>query len=242
MADGALAFAAPRNPRLAQLAAQIHRLQSRGQAPPVHIPCGLAELDAALGGGFSAAAIHELIASEAGAAVRTVALRAAARAASSGRWIIVIDPDRDLYPPALPAQGVPLDRLIVVRAPRTGDAVWVTEQVLRCRAVAAVVVPMRAIDAYISRRLQLAAEAGGTLGLILRREARGGATFAASRIHCEPRAGPNGTRHLRITLLKLRDGRLREPFVVEVPDAADSVSVHAAFADATRAARRRLGS
>ena len=231
----------PKNPRLAQLAEQIRQLHHRGLPPPSRCPSGLPALDAALGGGFATAAVHELLAPLAGAAVWSVALRTAARAAGSSKWILYIDTQQDLYPPALAQLGVPLGRLIVVRASHTTDALWVCEQTLRCRAVAAVVLPLRTIDANASRRLQLAAEAAGSLGLLLRSAADGGPTFAASRLRCDPFVGEAGVRRLRITVLKLREGRPREPFVVELPDAADVVPAHSVSTDGTGATRRCVG-
>jgi hypothetical protein len=234
-------IATPKNPRLAQLAEQIRQLHYRGCPPPPRCPSGLYELDAALGGGFALAAVHELVAAEAGAPAWRVALCTAAHAAAGNKWIFYIDTRQELYPPGVAQLGVPLGRLLVVRTPRSADALWVGEQVLRCRAVAAVVLPVRTIDAYASRRLQLAAEAGGSLGLIIRDDQRGGHTFAASRLRLEPLVGPAGIRRMRVTVLKLRDGRPREPFVVELPDAADSVPAHAIPADRAGPARRCVG-
>ena len=187
------------------------------------------ELDAALGGGFVTAAIHELIAPQDGVAAHSLALHVAARAAGRHKWIFYIDTQLDLYPPGVAQLGVSLGRLMIARTPHVADALWVCEQVLRCRAVAAVVLPLRTLDGYASRRLQLAAEAGG------------GPTFAASRLRCTSLAGEPGVRRMLITVLKVREGRPGEPFAVEWPDAPDSVPAHSIFADGAGVARRRLG-
>ncbi|MEW6249853.1 MAG: hypothetical protein AB1716_04345 [Planctomycetota bacterium] len=226
----------PRNPRLAQLAEQIRRMQRRGAAP--RVASGLPALDAALDGGFVTAAVHELVAAAAGAAAHSLALRVAARAANRDRWVLYIDTPQDLYPPALAQLGVSLARLLVVRPWRAGDALWVCEQALQCRAVAAVVLPLRSVDALASRRLQLAAEAGRSLGLLVRSDERGGPTFAATRLRCEPLRAARHTRRMRVTVLKQQEGAPGEPFVVEWPDAPDSVPAHAVPADRAGAARR----
>ncbi len=213
----------PKNPRLAQLAEQVRQLCSRGRSSPPRCSSGLPGLDAVLGGGFAAAAVHELLAGAEGAAVRSVALRTAAHAAGRSKWIFYIDTGADLCPSGVVQLGVPLGRLLVVRTPRAADALWVCEQALRCRAVGAVVLPLRTIDAYASRRLQLAAEAGGGLGLLICSDERGGGTFAASRLRFDPLVGEGAVRRLLVTVLKLREGRPCEPLVVELPDAADSV-------------------
>ncbi len=218
-----------RDPRLVGLAAQVRRLQRRHRVCDKARRCasGLAELDEVLGGGFVRGGVHELVAAREGAAAYTVALRTAARAASANKWLFYVDVGQDLYPPALAQMGVPLGRLIVVRTAWLTDALWVCEQVLRCRGVGAVVLPVRKLDAYVSRRLQLAAEAGEGLGLLIRREADGGQIFAASRLYFEPMIGGKGSRRMRVSVLKLREGRPCEPFVVELPDAADFMSVAA---------------
>jgi protein ImuA len=235
----------------------------------------LPELDAALGGGFVVAAVHELVAVEEGVAAWSLALRTAARAAGSHKWVFYIDSHQELYPPGVVQLGVPLGRLLVIRVSWSVDALWVCEQSLRCRAVAAVVLPLRTIDAYrfvakgdryrerptqrsregpparsrspfstdtyVSRRLQLAAEAGGSLGLLIRRGRCEGHTFAASRLRLEPLVGPAGVRRIQVTVLKLREGRPCAPFVVEWPDAADSVPAPAVPVDGAGVARQCIG-
>jgi hypothetical protein len=146
--------------------------------------------------------------------------------------VFYIDTTGDFYPPGAAQLGLPLDRLLVIRTLRTADALWVCEQALRCQAIAAVVLPIRSIDAYVSRRLQLAAEKGGGLGFLLRSEPRGGHTFAATRLRLDPLPNKDPipqcvgdgvldslvpTCRLRITLLKLRDGRPTEPFELFLP-------------------------
>lgn len=199
--------------RLAELAEQIRQLQERRRPPASRCPSGLPALDDVLGGGFINGAVHELITTEEGVAALSLALRVAANAAGNhadsmnedhlhstqrwpARWIVYIDTQGDLYPPGATQLGVSLERLVVVRAPRATDALWVCEQTLRCGAVAAVVCPLRTIDAYASRRLQLAAEAGDSLGLLVCSAAAGGPTFAASRLQCEAGIRPSDKIHL----------------------------------------------
>ncbi len=102
------------------------------------------------------------------------------------RWLVYIDNDGSLFPPALAAMSVPLERLLVVRVSRMTDVLWTFEQCLRCRAVAAVIATLRELDAYVSRRLQLAAEQGASLGFVLRPDTHVGHTFAATRLRIDP--------------------------------------------------------
>ncbi|MBU0638616.1 MAG: hypothetical protein KKB50_07110 [Planctomycetes bacterium] len=230
----------PKNPRLAELARQIQNLRGGGYVRAARCPSGLPALDRILGGGFPVASLHELLASGGSAAVWTVALMTATRAAGRHRWILYLDTAGDFYPPGVAQLGVPLGRLLVIRTRRQSEALWVCEQALRCRAVAAVVAPLRRLDTRVSRRLQLAAENGGGLALVIRTEASHGHTFAATRLRFEPLVGATELRRMLVTVLKLREGRPAEPFVLELPDAAGPLSAHAPSGHRAGSARRRV--
>ncbi len=192
---------------LEQLRRQIERIQSHRRGAVRRCPSGLAALDRALGGGFILGGLHELIAGAAGAPTRTIALLAALRALAAdgavpasedavGRperlqpWLLYIDGLGDFYPPAAAQLGIPLERLLIIRAAQPSEALWACEQALRCPAVAAVIVALpRPIDAHASRRLQLAAESGSGLAfLLLDRSMRRGAAAVTSR-DCGASAG-----------------------------------------------------
>ena len=93
---------------------------------------------------------------------------AAREAAAEGGAIVVMDRRGEFYPPAAAALGVNLDNMIVIRAANKKDELWALDQALRCVGVAAVWAPVERIDWRTFRRLQLAAETGGGLGLLLR--------------------------------------------------------------------------
>ena len=103
----------------------------------------------------------------------------------SSRHIVLVDTFGDFYPPAVCRYGIALDRLIVVRPKSEKDAFWAIDQSLRCSAVAAVVASLRHLDERLSRRLQLAAESSGCIGLILRPDHRRTKSFAAVRMLVE---------------------------------------------------------
>lgn len=90
-------------------------------------------------------------------------------------------------PRALP-EGV-AERLHLIEA-RTGtDLLWAVEEVLRSRPVSLVVAePEKPISLTAGRRLQLAAEAGRTTGLMLIRQGRG-SNAVESRWQCDPLPG-----------------------------------------------------
>ncbi|RMF80147.1 MAG: hypothetical protein D6744_08475, partial [Planctomycetota bacterium] len=142
--------------------------------------------------------------------------------AARGSWLLLVDADGDFYPPAAARLGVPLSRLLLIRTGRRAAEIqWVCEQALRCGAIAAVIAPAAHLDAYASRRLQLAAETGGGLGLLLRNEPAHGHTFAASRLRVEPASSPGARPAVRIVVLKVREGRPASPFVIDLADDAE---------------------
>jgi hypothetical protein len=118
----------------------------------------------------------------------------------------VLDHAREFYPPAAAALGLRLESLVVVQAARPADNLWALDQALRCTGVAAVVAWPEKIDARTFRRLQLAAEEGGSLGLLLRpARVRDEPSWADVRLLVEPQPGKAaGERRLRIEILRCR--------------------------------------
>jgi len=151
---------------------------------------GLAELDEALGGGLPLGSICEIAAERAGTRGLSLALRLARGAADGARAIFVIDLAGDFYPPAAAQLGVSLERLVIVRPGRADEAVWATEQILRCGGAGPVVARLGDVDVRAARRLQLAAEASGGVGLLVGGRTHGAAgNFAAVRMVVKPDGG-----------------------------------------------------
>jgi hypothetical protein len=141
--------------------------------------------------------------------------------------------------------GVPLDRLVVLRPQNARDAFWAVDQSLRCSAVAAVIAPLSRLDERASRRLQLAAESSGCLGLVLRSAGRVGKSFAAVRLLVEGKAGDVRANTFsraapfmqegqpahdacvcRITLLTVREGMPAGPLEVDLHHETGTGAVH----------------
>jgi protein ImuA len=99
-----------------------------------------------------------------------------------------------------------LEQLIVVRAGNAAANLWALDQALRCRAVAAVLAWPEKLDGRVFRRLQLAAEEGGGLGLLIRPDAaRYDPSWADVRILVEPLPPTslrNARRRLRLGLTR----------------------------------------
>jgi len=139
------------------------------------------------------------------------------------RGIILLDAHEDFYPPAAWQHGVAPGRFIVIRARDVRDAFWAVDQSLRCAGVAAVIAPLANLDERHSRRLQLAAESSGCLGLILKpSDRRHTRSFAAVRVLVEgvPCAKParwaGDSYPCRVTLLAVREGMPAEPILVDL--------------------------
>ena len=246
-----------RSERLRRLRAMLARCRHRHRGTDRRfIATGLAGLDGALPhGGLPSGAVTEILCSLDGGGATTLALRAALAAAGRSRWVVVVDTRGDFYPPAAWRMGVNVDRLVVIRRLGLREALWAVDQTLRCSAVAAVVAPVNQLEDAVSRRLQLAAESGDALGLLLRPATGRRHSFAAVQMLVEPlglisqddhrpvaadlRVGrldtPRPTRRsaatdeslkslfdsarlCRVTLVKVREGRPAEPFVIDLND------------------------
>jgi hypothetical protein len=198
-----------------QIVHELHRrlkaFESGGEGPDVDGPdvdgapavlsSGCAALDRLLPtGGFPRGSLVEWLADEAGGAGAGVLAMLAAREASikastgtnaegaaQGKAVVVLDRQQTFYPPAAAALGVDLETAIVVRARSAAEELWALDQILRCPGVAAVWGPVAKIDPRWFRRLQLAAERGGALGLLLRpASVRGRPSWAWAQIGVAP--------------------------------------------------------
>ena len=83
-----------------------------------------------------------------------------------------------------------LRRSIFVEAPDRASRLWAIDLALRCAGLACVVGDGRGFDVGATRRLQLAARAGGTLGLLARPPTEAGAPSVASSRWLVRRAPP----------------------------------------------------
>ncbi len=141
-----------------------------------HLPLGVPEFDRALPGrGLRLGCIHEVGGDEAATGFCAVLLARAGGGGGGRRgsllWLARRD---DLYAPGLVRYGIGAGRLLVVSGlNRQADMLWAMEEALRCRALAGVVAEAEAIGLTAGRRLMLAAEGTGVLGLVLSREGGG---------------------------------------------------------------------
>jgi protein ImuA len=152
---------------LDQLRARLARLDQQRTDRPI-LPLGLAAVDRVLpGGGLARGCLHELCGAPERAAAAGFAAALLGRLAAEGH-ALWIGPQSDLYAPGLAAQGLPPERLIVVRAGSRDARLWGLEEALRSPGLTAVLAEIDRLTLTQSRRLQLAAEAKGVTAFLLR--------------------------------------------------------------------------
>lgn len=196
---------------LAALRARIARLDRSGAGAGAagHIPLCPAIDQALPGGGLARAGLHEVLAADPGAATGFCALLLARSLAGHGGAALWIAAEPDAWPQGLARFGLGPADLVLVHARRPADALWAMEEALRCPGVAGALLVGPSLDLTSARRLQLAAEAGGALGLLLREDADPASTTAALtrwRVASAPGAGDP---RWELELLRCRGGKPR---------------------------------
>lgn len=196
--------------------------------------------------------VHELLfdaCSGEGAPMR-VALWCLKAVMGSVRGALVwCDVDREMYPPGLWLSGFCLNRLCLLR-PRRVDLVWAVAECLRCRGVGAVVgqLPARLSRVEV-RRLQLAAELGGGVGILMREMGRGDDIYAAAtRWRVRSVAGDKRWQRWKLELVHGQGRQLGESYLLECCRAAEPVfqitevcvRASAGVGDNTETASRRV--
>jgi cell division inhibitor SulA/protein ImuA len=196
---------------------------SSTEGAPKTLPTGFRRLDERLpGGGWPLDTLIELLLPAHGVGELNL-LVPALRELGSGesgprRWIAWIRPPHLPYAPALLGAGLDPARMLIVQPQglRRGlspqgtvpssqsldPALWAMEQALRSRACAAALGWADTVDSNSLRRLKLAAEEGGSLGILFRPLRRASEPSPASlRLLLEPRG-----RSLDVLILKSRGG------------------------------------
>lgn len=235
----------PKPPAIPSLINQLRQELARWQSPRNSpgegiISTGCPPWDALLPeGGFRRGSLVEWLADGEGTGRLTLALHLARQASQDGGVVIVLDPERNLFPPAVFHCGIPPQALIVVQPANPGEHLWALEQSLRCRAVAAVLAGLEKLDPLVFRRLQIAAEQGGSLGLLFRPEwVRPEPTWAEVRFRVEPRPGGlAGRRRVTIEVLRLRGGSPGGCIELEIDDETGTVHLAPPMAHPTAAYR-----
>ncbi len=194
---------------LDSLRADVWRAASLAAAPAQTVPTGDALLDAQLpGGGWPRGALTELL-QDPGVHNEWRLLLPALVQCGSGPVALVAAPHRP-FAPALQAQGLAAQRLLWLCATSASpaDALWASEQALRCAAIDAVLAWLPQARPEQLRRLHSAAAEHNKLLFVLRdARAQAQASPAVLRLYI----APDAQAALCVHIVKRRGPTLQTP-------------------------------
>ncbi|MCH4559233.1 ImuA family protein [Mesorhizobium jarvisii] len=156
---------------ISDLRDRIARLEGGNTRQRAVLPFGVASIDSHLpGGGLALGALHEVAGGGNGAidgaAASLFAAGIAARTQGKVLWCVT---RQDLFAPAIAQVGLHPDRVIYVEAGDDKSLLACFEEGLRHVGLGAVVAEVARLSMTASRRLQLASEASGAMGIAIRR-------------------------------------------------------------------------
>src|SRR5216683_7574925 len=159
------------NAIVAALRERIRCLEGRARHRRAVLPFGIKAIDERLPeGGLALGALHEVAGGGNGAIDGAAAALFAAGIASRTRgqvlWCVT---RQDLFAPAIAQAGLAPDRVIYVEAGDEKSVLACFEEGLRHGGLGAVVAEVARLSMTASRRLQLAAENSGAIGVAIRR-------------------------------------------------------------------------
>ncbi|WP_457584499.1 ImuA family protein [Ensifer canadensis] len=246
---------AARDRVISELRDRIASLEGSAAKTAACLGFGVPEIDASLpGGGLSHGALHEFAGGGAGtvdgAAAALCVAGIAARTKGPILWCLTRP---DLFFPALAQAGLSAERLIFAEADREEDVLASMEEGLSYGGLGAVVGEIVRLPMTASRRLQLAAEKTGTMGLIVRRWRRqaeasdfGQPTASTTRWRVSalpseelPVPGVGRPRWL-LELMRVKAGECAE-FIVGACDATGRIHLSSGSGDRENQAGRRRG-
>ncbi|MFH1265229.1 MAG: hypothetical protein ABIK89_05835 [Planctomycetota bacterium] len=219
-----------------ELVGQLRRIEGFARktageplSEPEALSTGLEALDRMLpAGGFVRGSLVEWLAEGEGAGAAMLAIVLARPTLQAGGALVVVDAEGEFYAPAAAGLGVPLERTVVVRPSDSRDALWAFEQSLRCPGVAVSLYRAERLNGRQGRRLQLASEIGGGLGLLVRPlSARREPSWADVRLLVRPMpvVSSSSGRRWRMELLRCRGGMSGGELELELNDETGFVRV-----------------
>ncbi|MDH5649820.1 MAG: translesion DNA synthesis-associated protein ImuA [Gammaproteobacteria bacterium] len=193
--------------------ADIWRGNGLPAADSSSLATGFPDLDALLpGGGWPQGTLTEILMPQEGVGALSIVMPALAKLSQAKRWLAWVAPPYIPYAPAMVSAGVDLSRVLLVHPRATVDGLWAVEQALRSGTCGAVLAWLAGGESNTLRRLQLAAEAGNSWGILFRPEhvARQ-ASPAAVRLKLRA-----ASRGVDINVIKRRGGWATGPLHLEV--------------------------
>lgn len=233
---------------ITELRESLARISGDGLRRRPVLPFGIGAIDGKLAStGLRLDSLHEVAAatpSPSDDAAATLFLAGiAARAWGPVLWVVR---RRDLFAPGLYQAGLAPERVIYAEAGDDAELLALMEEGLRHRGLGAVVGEVKRAAMPNTRRLQLAAEGGKTVALLLKRHAREdgnplavpSAAMTRWRVACAPSAPlPVGVKGIgramwRLELVRQRGGESAE-WMMEACDDTGRLALPARLADRT---------
>jgi protein ImuA len=153
-----------------ELRQQIERLEGGSRRDRSVLPFGVAAIDQALpGGGLALGVLHEVAGGGNGAVDGAAALFAAGIASRTVGRVLWCLTRQDLFAPAITQAGLPPGRIIYVEGGDEAAVLACFEEGLRHGGLGAVIGEVAKLSMTSSRRLHLAAESSGVVGIAIRR-------------------------------------------------------------------------
>ncbi|HEY0294807.1 MAG TPA: translesion DNA synthesis-associated protein ImuA [Bordetella sp.] len=214
----------------------LWRASQLSRAPGRYAPTGIAALSAQLpGGGWPRGNLTELLVQQAG--VGELHLLRSALLGPDARPIVLVRPPHAPQAAAWAGWGADPARLVWLRPERDVDALWAAELAVRSSAFAAVLLWQNAMRAAAVRRLQLAAQSGDALFVVVRPLAAAAQASAAPlRLALAPVPGGVSVR-----ILKRRGSVCDAPILVPLYPARRIAEVDDASLDSRAPAAREPG-
>ncbi len=151
---------------LSDLRAHIARLERGSPHERTSLPFGLPEIDRFLpGGGLKRGAFHEILGGTGAGGGAAAVLFAAGIAARSHGKVLWCMARPDLFAPALSQAGLAAERVVYVECRDEKSLLACFEEALRHPGLGAAIGETSRLSMTASRRLQLAAETSGVIGL-----------------------------------------------------------------------------
>jgi protein ImuA len=247
-------MSAVREQVLAELRERISLIEGVRAKNVGSLPFEVPGIDAALpGGGLAFGALHEFAGGGSGtvdgAAAALFAAGIAARTKGHVVWCLTRP---DLFFPALAQAGLHHGRVVFVEADKEEDVLASMEEALSYGGLGAVVGELVRLPMIASRRLQLAAERTGTMGIVVRRWRRqteandfGQPTASTTRwrvsvLPSEELPVPGlGRARWFLELMRSRAGECAE-FVVGACDDKGRLNLPSGSADGSNTSRRSV--
>ena len=214
------------------------------------LPTGIVELDQLLpGSGLRCGTLIEWYETDKGSGALTIALQIARSVCGTEGTLIMIDPDRELYPLAMSLLGIDLARTIFIHPETPLQTLWALEQSLRCPGATVTICRLSDLNSQTFRRLQLAAEKGGTIAMILRSDRfKKSTSWSETRLcitpvpsHCNYFKKPDALtglsshtqRRIQIKILRTLQGLHSSILELDINDETGAVHVVSKLADTT---------